>query len=59
MSVKLGAGRVNKEDKINHGVGIYLEKLVGDSVKKDDVLARIFVDKIPDKLKISNIFVIN
>ena len=58
-SVKLGAGRVNKEDKINHGVGIYLEKLVGDSVKKDDVLARIFVDKIPDKLKISNIFVIN
>lgn len=59
LSVKLGAGRVNKEDKINHGVGIYLEKLVGDSVKKDDVLARIFVDKIPDKLKISNIFVIN
>ena len=59
LSVKLGAGRVNKEDKINHGVGIYLEKLVGDSVKKDDVLARIFVNKIPDKLKISNIFVIN
>lgn len=59
LSVKLGAGRVNKEDKINHGVGIYLEKLVGDSVKKDDVLARIFLDKIPDKLKISNIFVIN
>ncbi len=59
LSVKLGAGRVNKEDKINYGVGIYLEKLVGDSVKKDDVLARIFVDKIPDKLKISNIFVIN
>lgn len=59
LSVKLGAGRVNKEDKINHGVGIYLEKLVGDSVKKDDVLARIFVDKIPDNLKISNIFVIN
>ena len=58
LSVKLGAGRINKEDEINHGVGIYLEKLVGDSVKKDDVLARIFVDKITDNLKISNIFVI-
>ena len=37
LSVKLGAGRVNKEDKIDYNVGIYLNKLVGDTVKKGDI----------------------
>lgn len=45
LSVKLGAGRVNKEDKIDYNVGIYLNKLVGDTVKKGDILATIYVNK--------------
>lgn len=45
LSVKLGAGRVNKEDKIDYNVGIYLNKLVGDTVKKGDLLATIYVNK--------------
>lgn len=45
LSVKLGAGRVNKEDKIDYNVGIYLNKLVGDTVKKEDILATIYVNK--------------
>ena len=45
LSVKLGAGRVNKGDKIDYNVGIYLNKLVGDTVKKGDLLATIYVNK--------------
>lgn len=45
LSVKLGAGRVNKEDKIDYNVGIYLNKLVGDTVKKGELLATIYVNK--------------
>lgn len=45
LSVKLGTGRVNKEDKIDYNVGIYLNKLVGDTVKKGDILATIYVNK--------------
>ena len=46
LSVKLGAGRKNKSDRINPQVGIRLNKLVGDKVKEGDVLCTIYVDKI-------------
>ena len=39
LSVKLGAGRINKEDKIDYN------KLVGDTVKKGDILATVYVNK--------------
>ncbi len=58
LSVSLGAGRVNKEDTIDYGVGIYLEKLVGQKVRKGDVLARIYSDVKFDQSFIENIFVI-
>jgi len=38
-SVHLGAGRVKKEDSIDHSVGIILEKKIGSKVEKGDVLA--------------------
>lgn len=38
-SVILGAGRVRKEDQIDHSAGIILNKKTGDQVKKGDVLA--------------------
>lgn len=58
LSVSLGAGRVNKEDSIDYGVGIYLEKLVGDKVQKGDVIAKIYTNKELDVNYIQNIFTI-
>lgn len=58
LSVALGAGRVNKEDKIDYNVGIYLNKLVGDTVKKGDTLATIYVNKKVDLSKFDDIFTI-
>lgn len=59
LSLGLGAGKVTKEDKIDYTVGIKLNKLVGDTVKKGDVLATLYVNNsIPD-FEIENIFKIN
>ena len=40
-SVKLGAGRIKKEDGIDHSVGITLEKKISSKVEKGEVLAYI------------------
>ncbi|MBO7503616.1 MAG: pyrimidine-nucleoside phosphorylase [Clostridia bacterium] len=40
----LGAGRISKEDPIDHAAGIVLEKKTGDSVKKGDVIATLFTN---------------
>ena len=50
--MRLGAGRVNKKDKIDYGVGIKLHKQVGDSVKKGDLLATLYVK---DNFRINNV----
>lgn len=44
-SCKLGAGRQNKEDDINHCAGIILNKKVGDYVKVGETLAYIHTNK--------------
>lgn len=57
LSLKLGAGRENLTDIINHGVGIWLNKKTGDFVNKDDVLATIYVgDKTIDLNEVLNSF---
>lgn len=58
LSIELGAGRKTKEDKIDHTVGIKLEKLVGDEVKKGDVLATLYVNEKIDLDNIETIFTI-
>lgn len=40
-SVKLGAGRIKKEDGIDHSVGIMLEKKTASKVEKGEILAYI------------------
>lgn len=45
LSVSLGAGRRNKEDKIDHSVGIVLKKHLGDTIDVDDVLCTLYVNK--------------
>ena len=58
LSVALGAGRMTKEDSIDYGVGIQLLKQVGDTVKKGDVLAKIYYTKLPHLQDFKNIFLI-
>lgn len=58
LSIELGAGRKTKEDKIDHTVGIKLEKLVGEEVKKGDVLATLYVNEKVDLDNIETIFTI-
>ena len=41
LSVYLGGGRIQKEDKIDQAVGIVLNKKVGDKVKKGEIVAYI------------------
>lgn len=59
LSVKLGAGRENKEDDINPTVGIKLNKLVGDKVLENDVLCTLYVEKLENYDYICKYFEIN
>ena len=56
LSLQLGAGKENIEDKIDYTVGIKLNKLIGDTVKKGDVLATIYYKKKLPEIKIDNIY---
>ena len=56
LSLLLGAGRRTKEDNIDYGVGVKLNKLVGETVKKGDVLATLYVRKKVDLKDFDNIF---
>ena len=58
LSVSLGAGRQSKEDSIDYGVGIKLNKLVGEDVKKGDVLAYIYTNKNIKNIDSKEIFII-
>jgi pyrimidine-nucleoside phosphorylase len=41
-AVLLGAGRNKMEDSVDFGAGLWLEKKYGDTVKKGDIIARIY-----------------
>ena len=43
-SVLLGAGRSKMEDKIIEGAGIWLDKKLGEQVKKDEVIAHLYAE---------------
>ncbi len=53
-SMKLGAGRENKDSHIDYGAGIVLKKKVGDEVRVGDVLAEVHTDSrdLENKAKI-------
>jgi len=57
--MKLGAGRLTKEDDIDHTVGIVLNKKIGDTVNCGDVLCTLYVNKIKEEFNIREAFVIN
>ena len=54
-SLHSGAGRETKEDKIDLGAGIIINKKVGDSVKMGDLLATIYSNDQEKLEKASNI----
>lgn len=58
LSLSLGAGKINIKDKIDYDVGIKLNKLVGDSVKRGDNLATLYIKNKDFDISIDNIFVI-
>lgn len=45
LSMKLGAGRVSLDDKIDYGAGIIVEKSIGDYVGVGDVLMTLYTNK--------------
>jgi len=44
-AVLLGAGRLRKEDAIDMGAGIYLNKTVGEQVRKGETLFTLYTDR--------------
>lgn len=58
LSLSLGAGKIKKSDRIDHSVGIKLNKLVGNDVKNGDVLMTLYVNKDTVDVKIDDIFTI-
>ena len=59
LSLELGAGKKNIGDKIDYTVGVKLNKLVGDSVKKGDVLATVYYKRQVPPIDIEKIFIIH
>lgn len=45
LSVGLGAGRLRKEDSIDHSVGIVLKHHLGDKINVGDILCTLYVNK--------------
>ena len=60
LSVKLGAGRLKKDDIIDYGVGIVLNKNVGDKVEVGDTLCTLYLkeDSNDIDLDLSEYFII-
>lgn len=56
ITVTLGGGRVKKSDKINHNVGIKLNKKHADKVLKGDSLITVYYDKEVNKEEITKHF---
>ena len=55
ISMSLGAGRIKADDEIDYGVGIVLNKKVGDYVNIDDVLAYVHHSKPLDDFTINKL----
>ena len=58
VSMKLGAGRVTKDDPIDPSVGISLNKQVHDKIVEDDLLCTLYVNKVKDEFNIRDAFII-
>ena len=57
-SLELGAGRKSKTDQIDYGVGIKINKQIGDSIKLGDVLCTIYYSDDSKLLDVRDAFTI-
>jgi pyrimidine-nucleoside phosphorylase len=58
-AMHLGAGRITKDDVINYGVGVVLNKTIGDFVEIGDTIATIYISgSNVDLTKLDDIFTI-
>lgn len=58
ISCLLGSGKMKKDDVIDHEVGVFLNKLVGDKVERGDVICTVYCNKIKKDFGIENAYVI-
>ncbi len=50
LSLKLGAGRIKKNDRIDTRVGIVINKHIGDNIKKGDILCYLYQKDETDRI---------
>ena len=55
----LGAGRINKDDEIDHSVGVELYKHINDDVDINDLLLKVYTNKEIDKQEYIDLFTLS
>ena len=55
----LGAGRINKDDEIDHSVGVELYKHINDDVDINDLLLKVYTNKEIDKQEYRDLFTLS
>lgn len=58
VSNSLGSGLDTIDDKIDYGVGVFLNKQIGDKVAVDDTLCTLYYNKVNDAFNITEAFTI-
>lgn len=58
ISGRLGAGRMSLDDKLDYGVGIRIEKELGDEIKQGDILCTLYLGDNNDYDDILECFII-
>lgn len=56
LSLSLGAGRVNKDDKIDYNAGVVIRKEIGDEIEEGDVLASLYTNIEDPKFNLDKVF---
>ena len=58
VSNSLGSGRATIDDKIDYGVGVFLNKQIGDSVSEGDTLCTLYYKELDNNFNITEAFTI-
>ena len=58
LALSLGAGKIKKTDRIDHSVGVKLNKFIGNKVEKGEVLMTLYVKKDVYEVNVDDIFTI-
>lgn len=59
LSLSLGAGRVNKDDKIDYNAGVVIKKDIGDKIVEGDILASLYTNIVDPKFDLDGVFEIS